>query len=266
MNDEIIQLIHPHTGDVHHIKPVTEGYGAATTAVVAGEAGEFFVKATPNVAGGNLDAARREAAINPFVLGISPEILWQTENDKWFVLAFEVVNARASDFLPGSPDLPTVVDVLDRVFAVPLPSVAADWQDTRWDRFATETEKALLRGQTLTHADIHGRNLLIGADHSWLVDWEWPTIGAAAIMPSCLAVQLVSSGHSPADAQALVSDCQAWKSASPGSLDAFAQANARMHHWFVKLRPEEEWLKAMATAAQAWADHCGDGSDRASLE
>ncbi|MEV6819425.1 protein kinase [Nocardiopsis dassonvillei] len=255
MDSQITQLIQPHTGDVRHVKPVTGGFGVSTTAVVAGAAGEFFVKATPNRPGGNLDAARREAAINASVLALSPALRWQVEDEKWFVLGFEAVQGRTADTLPGSADLLAIIDAVNTLAALPLPEVARDWEEVRWDRFATEEERRLLRGDALTHTDLHGRNVLIGAERVWIVDWEWPTRGAHAITPSCLAVQLVASGHSTTDAEAWVSGCEAWKRASPESLDGFALANARMHHWFAEMRPEEAWLADMAVAAQAWADH-----------
>jgi hypothetical protein len=256
MDATIIDLIRPHTGDIEHVKPAPAGFGSATTGLVTAQHGEFFVKATPQDSR-DLEAARREAAINPAVREVSPAVRWQVEDGAWFVVAFEVVEGRSADFAPGSADLPLLIDIVNQVSALPTPDIAQGWQDTRWDRFATDTEKDLLRGDALTHTDIHGRNVLIGDGRTWLVDWEWPTIGAAAIMPSCLAVQLVSSGHSPESAESWVAGCDAWKAASDESVDAFARANARMNRWFAQLRPEEKWLDAMAEAAEAWAAYRG---------
>ncbi|WP_159945461.1 MULTISPECIES: protein kinase [unclassified Nocardiopsis] len=255
MDNHITQLIQPHTGDIHQTVPVTEGYGASTTAVITGTRGEFFVKATPNRAGGHLDAARREAAVNPAVRTLSPALQWQVENEEWFVLGFEVVQGRTADITPGSADLPRIIDAVDQLAAVPLPEVAEGWEDVRWDRFATKEEQQLLRGDALTHTDLHEHNVLLGEERTWIVDWEWPTRGAEALTPSCLAVQLVAAGHSPAAAEGWVAGCQAWKRATPESLDAFARANARLHHYFAELRSEEKWLADMAVAAQAWAEH-----------
>ncbi len=254
MDATIIDLIHPHTGNIDRAKPTSAGYGAATTGLVESAQGRFFVKATPR-GSRNLEAAQREAAVNPFVRSVSPVIRWQAENDDWFVLGFEAVEGRNTNFLPESTDLPTVINIVNRVTAVPLPEVAREWQETRWDRFTTDVERELLRGDALTHTDIHGRNILISGDQSWLVDWEWPTRAAAAVMPSCLAVQLVSSGHPPEAAQSWVSKCTAWQEASEESVAVFARADARMHRWFAKLRPEEKWLEEMADAAEAWAAH-----------
>jgi len=255
MDSTIIDLIRPHAGKVENVK-AAHGYGASTTALVETAKGRFFVKATPQ-GSRDLESARREAAINPFVRSVAPAVQWQTENDDWFVVGFEAVEGRAADFLPGSEDLPVVVDTLNRVSALPLPEVARDWVEIRWDRFAAEREKEHLRGDALSHTDIHGRNFLLGGGQAWLVDWEWPTRATPAAMPTCLAVQLVSSGHSPESAEAWVSKTVAWEASSPESLSAVARANARMNRWFAGLRPDEKWLGALAVAAEAWAEHLG---------
>ncbi len=87
------------------------------------------------------------------------------------------------------------------------------------------------------------------------MDWEWPTRAAPAAMPTCLAVQLVSSGHSPESAESWVSKTVAWERPSAESLGAVARANARLNRWFAELRADEKWLGAMAEAAEVWADH-----------
>ncbi|MGK5529827.1 hypothetical protein [Streptomyces sp. URMC 129] len=70
-------------------------------------------------------------------------------------------------------------------------------------------------------------------------------------------VQLVSSGHSPASAESWAAGCKAWATAAPEAIDAFAATRVRMHWAFARQKPEESWLRAMAEAAEAWADHRG---------
>lgn len=253
MEDTIIDLIGPHTGRVEHIKSAS-GFGSSSTSLVEATGGRFFVKATPKDSR-DLEAAEREATINPFIHSVSPSIRWQAEDRDWFVVGFDAVEGRSASFLPGSEDLPLVVGTLNRVSALPLPEVAHGWVETRWDRFVTEEERPLLRGGMLTHTDIHGRNFVIGEEQTWLVDWEWPTRSSPATMPTCLAVQLVSSGHTPEEAEAWVSGSDAWKAASPESLVVLAGANARMNERFAVLRPDQDWLKAMRDAAKAWHQH-----------
>ncbi|MFL1376842.1 protein kinase [Nocardiopsis protaetiae] len=256
MDQRIIDLIAPHTGAIDHTEEVTTGYGVSTTLRVDAVEGRFFLKATPNEPGGNLDAARREAAVGPFVAGVSPRVRFTVEDSTWFVVAFDLLDARPSDFTSGSADLPVVIDTVNRMStgtSLP-PDLVLEWEETRWDRFTTEDEKPLLKGVSLIHADIHERNLLISDGHGWLVDWEWPTAGAEVIVPGCLAVQLVASGHSPEAAEKWVSETVSWQNASLEARAVFARVDARMHRWLAKVRGEK-WLEAMAEAAEAWAAH-----------
>ncbi|MGH8966804.1 MAG: protein kinase, partial [Actinomycetes bacterium] len=137
----------------------------------------------------------------------------------------------------------------------PLPPVAREWPENRWDYFAADTaETALFRGETLLHTDINPSNVLIGRQHTWVVDWAWPTRGAAFIDIACLVVQLIASGHHPESAEEWASSCAVWAEAEPKAVDAFAAANLRMYRRRADRNPETEWLQAMADAAQKWAD------------
>src|SRR5690242_1232697 len=97
-------LIRPHTGDLIDVQPTSRGNNTAVTVLVEGERGSFFVKGVPNRPGGRRESLVREGLINPFVSGISPAVLWQAEGDEWVVLGFEWIDARSSDFTPGSSD------------------------------------------------------------------------------------------------------------------------------------------------------------------
>ena len=137
------------------------------------------------------------------------------------------------------------------------PPVALGWAESRWDRFATDEDREHLAGDSLTYSDIHGDNVLLSGDRTWLVDWAWPTRGAAVITPSCLAVQLIAAKHSPESAEGWVSQLEGWKEATPESIAAFARADVGLYRWQVEARPEQEWLKAMLAATEAWAEHRG---------
>jgi hypothetical protein len=252
-------LIHPYTGDLTQVAPpVSPGYGADLTAVVRGEKGRFFVKGMRNRPGGRLDSLVRERLINPFVRPVAPALRWSAEDDAWTALGFAVVDGRPSDFVPGSPDLPAIVALLDRIADLPLPDVARAWTETRWDRYtAGPAEAELFRGDALLYADINENNLMVGADRMWAVDWSWPTRGAAFIDPACLVVQLVAAGHSPESAESWAARCAVWKNADPAAVDAFAAAKTRMYWHLAFRKPDEPWLKAMAEAAESWANHRG---------
>ncbi|MDT0306068.1 protein kinase [Streptomyces sp. DSM 44917] len=230
---------------------------ADLAAVVECEKGPFFVKAMRNRPGGRRDSIVREEVINPFVRAVSPALLWAAYDDHWIALGFEIVDGRRANLRPGSPDLPAVVGLLNASAELECPDAARDWPETRWDRFAaTAGEAELFRGDSLLHADINHTNLLIG-DRAWAVDWGWPTRGAGFIDPATLVVQLVSGGHTPEAAESWAARCTAWSEAAPKAIDAFAAAEVRMWREMAERRPGRPARRALADAAEAWAEHRG---------
>lgn len=255
---EFLDLVRPQTGAVAEIIPTTYGFSSDLTAIVVCERGPFFVKAMRNKPGGRRDSIVRERLVNPFVRSIAPALRWQVKDEGWIVLGFEVVEGRPADFTPGSPDLSVATRLINSLADLPLPAVARDWPETRWDRFARSAEEAeLFRGDALLHTDINPDNVLVGDRKGWLVDWSWPTRGAALIDPACLVLQLVGAGHSAESAESWAARCPSWTTADPRAIDAFALANVRMYCAFRKRRPDADWLAAMVAAARAWADHRG---------
>ncbi|MDT0345849.1 protein kinase [Streptomyces litchfieldiae] len=254
---EFWALIHPHTGDPAGTRHTSRGDFSDLTTVVECEKGPFFVKAMRNRPGGRYDSIIREKLINPFVQPICPALLWTAEDEEWIALGFEVVDGRQPDIGPGSSDLPAIVDLLNQIGELGLPEIARDWHETRWDRFTgDETEAELFRGDALLHADINHTNLLIG-ERAWAVDWGWPTRGAAFIDPAMLVIQFVAAGHSPRAAEAWAANCEAWANADPEAIDAFAAAKTRMWWQLAWQRPDRPSRKALAEAAEAWANHRG---------
>lgn len=256
MHEQITGLIAPHTGRIDHVELAAAGHSATTTAVVTSEHGRFFIKAVPNQPGGLLEEVEREGQINPHLEGLAPELLWQARGDGWFVLGFEVIDARPTDYTPGSPDLPRVVEAMDRIVELPLPDVARPWTETRWDRALSGDEINAIRGDHLTHADLHPNNVVIDTvDRLWVIDWAWPTRASAVVTPSCLAVQLVSAKQDPADVEKLLSASSVWGRLDRDALVTFARADVRMYRHYTKLRPDQKWLVAMLDAAKAWHQH-----------
>ena len=246
--------IHPYTGDVTDVQRTERGSMSDLTAVVASEKGPFFVKAVRNRPGGRLDSLVRERVINPFVLPLSPELLWHSDGGAWAVLGFEVIEGRFAESTPGSADLPVIIELVNRVGRLELPGIATDWTETRWDRFAQDEATAeLFRGDTLLYTDFNHDNLLIGEQTNWVVDWAWPTRGAAFIDPACLVLQLISSGHSPESAEGWAAHCPAWANADPKALNAFVVAYVYMLRQFFEQKPDNLWRGAMVQAVESWA-------------
>ncbi|MFE1172543.1 phosphotransferase [Streptomyces sp. NPDC058773] len=254
-NDALWTLVRPYTGEQHEVQPTARGNGSDVTALVTCDEGPVFVKACRNSPGGRRASIIRERLVNPYVRPVSPALQWHAADDEWIALGFEVIEGRASDFTPESRDLPDVVGIVEQIGELPLPGEADEWQETRWDRFADETDTQLFRGKTLLFTDINPDNLMMGYGRAWAVDWSWPTHGAAFIDPSCLIVQLIAAGHTPESAEHWAGSCKGWTDADTRAIDAFAAATARMNRAFADRNPDASWLGAMADAAQAWVDH-----------
>ncbi|GAA3886767.1 hypothetical protein [Streptomyces sedi] len=256
---EFWSLIRPYTGAVTHHGPPPDGHGFSTDVllVVECENGSFFLKGMRNRPGGRRDQMVREGLINPFVRSVSPELMWSTEDEHWIVLAFERVHAREAAFDSHTGDLPTIVGMLNQIGRLELPDIAREWHETRWDWWADAGTTDLFRGDTLLHADINPSNFLICERRSWIVDWSWPTRGAAFIDPAMLVLQLVADAHTPQEAESWAARCPAWVDADPKAIDAFVVAYTRMNRHRALRRPEEPWLRAMFDATHAWATHRG---------
>lgn len=253
---EILHLIQEHTGPVVEIRRTERGSSSDLTAVVDCARGPFFVKVMRNRPGGRLKSLLRERRINAYLGHLSPRLLWDVEAEDWVVLGFEVVDGRSADFAPDSPDLPLVVDAIGEIGRMPLPQIAQDWTETRWDRFASDSSQAeLFRGDSLLYTDINPNNFLVVKRRVWAVDWAWPTRGAGFIDPAVLVVQLIAAGHTPEGAEKWADQLPAWRKAAPQAIDAFASANLRLYEAAADRKPDEDWLKAMVAACQAWTDH-----------
>ncbi|MGW8387162.1 protein kinase [Streptomyces albidoflavus] len=257
LDPSLLALIERHTGPVKQLRPTEHGRGSDLTAIAETEAGAVFVKAMRDRgrAGGRRDSLLREIAVAPHLGGLAPALLWGEAGSGWVVGGWAAAEGRPVDLRPGSADLPVVVDVVRRVGELPLPEVAEDWPEQRWDRFVAPGEEELFAGRALLYTDWHPQNFVLGPAGCWLVDWSWPTRGAAFISPALLVVELVAAGHRPAAAQGLLADCPAWSGAPAAAVDAFAAAHALMCRAAADRRPQQPWLAAVADAAECWAAH-----------
>ncbi|MFE4828218.1 hypothetical protein [Streptomyces sp. NPDC056672] len=250
-------LIENRSGPLRALTATAHGHGSDLTALAEGEQGTVFVKAMRNRAGGRRASLLREIALAPYLPPLAPPLEWAETGGQhgWVVGAWTAVEGRPADLRPGSTDLDRVVGVVRRVGDLPVPDGAAEWAESRWDRFAPPADVTAFRGQALLYTDWHPANFVLGARSTWLVDWSWPTVGAAYISPALLVVELVAAGHAPAEAEGVVAGCASWYEAPPTALDAFAHAHARMCRAAAGRRPGEAWLAAVARAAADWAAH-----------
>lgn len=199
-------------------------------------------------------AQDREALIAPYLGEVAPRFRAQVVAQGWNVLLFEHVDGVHVDYAPGSPDIRRVVEAIDLLGKIAVPAdVRLKHAEQRWSSYVDADECELLRGNTLLHTDFNPHNVLLTDTGTYLVDWAWPTRGAAWIDLACLVVRLIEAGNSPSEAEDWVSRAVAWREADPAAVDVFARANARMWDEIAGHNPTA-WT-TMAVAARAWLGH-----------
>jgi len=242
-------------GPISGFRTVDAGLNSAVAAVLDTANGRVFLKGVPLERKTLAACQRREAAVNPFVLAVTPALLWSGEAEGWSLLTFDYVASRHADYRPGSADLDAIVEVVNRLHKVAAPDVPeVRYAEQRWSSWSAGTDAELFAGDRLLHTDFAGPNVLMGADDgaAWMVDWAWATAGAGFIEPACLAITLVDAGHSAQSAEAWAQRCDAWTNAEPRAVDAFAEACVRMWDEIARNGPAE-WTQSMARSAHEWA-------------
>lgn len=247
---DIRSLIEQQTGPVLAAEPVTDGLNSEIAVIVHTTLGATFVK------GLRSDHRRvwtqqQEAEINPYLRHVAPRLRWHVERDGWNLLGFERVEGRRADYSPGSPDLPKVVDVMRRLGEIPCPDLPLKVAPQRWSSYTDAAE--LFAGADLLHTEWSPGNVVIN-DATYLVDWAWPTRGAAWIDPACWVVWLVDSGHSPPSAENWAAQIPAWHSAPRDALDEFARVQAALWEGIAQDGPEP-WTERLADAARRWTEY-----------
>jgi len=193
--------------------------------------------------------------INPYVLPVSPRLLWQTEVGGWNLLAFDYIAGRHADYSPGSDDLPRVIKVMDLLGQITCPDLPLKRAEQRWaSHFEDISTAELLRGDSLLHTDFNPVNVLITADSTYLIDWAWPTRGAAWIDPACLVLRLMAAGHTAAEAETWAAHNAAWINAPSDGVTTFAHANRNMWREIADADPQP-WKQRMAAVATNWAEY-----------
>jgi len=246
-------------GPVVSATTVGDGQNSAIATILQTRQGRVFVKGLRTDHRGVV-TQQREAAINPHVRAVSPELRWRIEIAGWDLLCFHHVDGRGADYRPGSPDLPHLVAAMRRLAELPcpdLPSVYFRRAEQRWaDAISDPAAREVLAGNAILHTDYNPANILITSDgHAEIIDWAWPTKGAAWIDPACLIPRLIACGHSPASAEDVARECPAWEDADPAAIDLFASALTRLWSEISQDQPGEQWKRALAVSAQQWHEH-----------
>ncbi|WP_051831720.1 hypothetical protein [Streptomyces violens] len=254
--DAVRTAVLEHTGPLTGVVPVSDSFSSQFTATLETASGRVFVKGVRQE--GELAWTHgREAAINPYVVPLSPKTLWRVTTDGWDLLGFEHVTGRSADYSPGSPDIPLVVDILTELGGIACPEgVEVERAEERWAKHAADPADAtLFKGDALLHTDWFYTNVFVtGPDRARLIDWAWPTRGAAWIDPACWVVWMVFCGHTPQQAEQWAAKVPSWSAAPARSLDRFALAHTGYWQAMADEYPND-WTFGLRDAAARWAAH-----------
>ncbi|MCA1222206.1 aminoglycoside phosphotransferase [Streptomyces sp. 8L] len=256
--DDIRQAVADKVGSVYAARTVRGGMNSGIASVLETESGSVFVKGIPTdhpQAG----AQGREAAIAPHLPASCPRLHWHLEVDGWSLLGYEVVDGRHADYTPGSPDLPLVEATLAELQQIKAPAdIEIKDATDRWAEYAPLGTAHYFGGDALLHTDFAPDNVLITGGRARLVDWAWPTRGAAWIDPGALALRLMEAGHPLESAVAFAGRFVSWRDAEPTALAAFGSATAALWRE-VAAADGSPWKLNMAERAAALSDFLAGG-------
>ncbi|MFE7245817.1 aminoglycoside phosphotransferase [Streptomyces sp. NPDC057580] len=245
---DIRQIVADKTGALLQAVTVRGGMNSGIASVLETESGSVFVKGIP-ADHPQVGAQRREAAVAPHLPTSCPRLYWHLELDGWSLLGYEVVDGRHADYAPGSPDLPLVAAALTELQGISAPAdVEIKQAEERWAPYAPEGTARYFAGDALLHTDLAPDNVLITGGRARLVDWAWPTRGAAWIDPGALALRLMDAGHSVEEAVAFARRFPSWCGVAPEVLAAFGAATAALWREIAE-QNGTVWKRAMAQQA-----------------
>ncbi|MET8136674.1 aminoglycoside phosphotransferase [Streptomyces sp. NPDC005251] len=227
---DVRRAITDKTGAVHRALTAQGGMNSGIASVLETESGSVFVKGIPTDHP-QVAAQHREATVAPHLPASCPRLYWHLESGGWSLLGWEVIDGRHADYRPASPDLPLVEAALTELQAVTAPAdVEIKCAVDRWADYAPPGTSHYFSGNALLHTDFAPDNVLIVDDRARIVDWAWPTRGAAWIDPGSLALRLMDAGHPVEAAVAFARRFPSWRDAEPEALVSFGAATAALWH------------------------------------
>ncbi len=241
------QAVTLQTGRITAAHTAGGGINSAVAAVLDTEAGRVFVKGIP---ADHPQAAsqEREIAISPHLPGTCPRLLWHVEAGGWVLLGYEAVDGRHADYT-AADDLTVVLATLTELQGITAPrDVDLKTAEDRWGKYADEGQADLFAGNALLHTDFAPDNILIHNGTAHLIDWAWPTRGAAWIDPFMLALRIMEAGSPAAQAVSWVQRVPSWRQSDPKALGAFATAVTRLWRE-IATEDAVPWKVAMADHA-----------------
>ncbi|MGI5349740.1 aminoglycoside phosphotransferase [Streptomyces sp. CA-250714] len=247
------QAVEECTGPMLRAEQAAAGANSGIAVTLHTPTGPVFVKGLPSDHP-QIRTQHREAAIAPHLPAACPRLLWHVQVAGWDLLGYERLTGRHADYRPGSPDLALVAHAVDELRSITLPSgVPVKDAAQRWAGY-TDGDPSPFAGSALLHTDLAPHNVLIG-QRAHLIDWAWPTVGAAWIDPAVLILRLMEAGHSAPAADTWAREhLPAWADAPHGAALRFGEANARAWDEIARNEPQP-WKKRMARHAHDWVTY-----------
>ncbi|WP_333769609.1 aminoglycoside phosphotransferase [Streptomyces sp. IBSBF 2435] len=253
---DVRQAVADKTGAVRQAVTAPGGMNSGIASVLETDSGPVFVKGIPT-GHPQVRAQHREAAVAPYLPASCPRLYWHLEFGGWSLLGYEVVDGRHADYAPGSPDLPLVEAALAELQEITAPAdVEIKQAVDRWAQYAPRGTVQHFDGDALLHTDFAPDNVLIAGGRARLIDWAWPTRGAAWIDPGALALRLMDAGHPVESALECANRFPSWRDAAPEALAAFGTATASLWREIAE-QDEALWKRAMAEQATVLARALG---------
>ncbi|KOU57613.1 aminoglycoside phosphotransferase [Streptomyces sp. MMG1533] len=241
------QAVTVQTGRITAAHTADGGINSAIAALLDTETGRVFVKGIP-ADNPQVASQKREIAISPCLPASCPRLLWHVEAGGWVLLGYEAVDGRHADYTT-TDDLTLVLAALAELQEVTAPDDAGlKTAEDRWGTYAEEGQSELFAGDALLHTDFAPDNVLIHRGRARLIDWAWPTRGAAWIDPFMLALRIMEAGATAVRAVSWVQCVPSWRESDPKALEAFAVAVARLWRE-IAVEDPEPWKVAMADHA-----------------
>lgn len=182
--------------------------------------------------------------------GVAPELVCSLQKDRWVAVVLEDIEGRYPDLSPSSPDVPLVVQAVERMCAMlaeaprsnldkvrvtlgwraltPAQMSGKAWAVQHLDqlRLMERTWAEEAKGAALVHGDVRPDNMLLtGEGELRVVDWAQARHGLPWYDLAMLAPHLIMAGHTAEEAEKVLSETALWGEAD-GDLVTAAAASA----------------------------------------